>query len=118
MFCLQEAVADGGHSAQQKQKGPLKRSQKRSQKAAQRPPAGSHTPAIDPVLDWIFNAYQPYHAKDKGVPGKEHLLLLRLPLFSAVVAKERWFAAACKHLCARRSTLAQLHAMADRVLLH
>ncbi|KAL0041856.1 hypothetical protein WJX79_006837 [Trebouxia sp. C0005] len=66
---LQEAVADGGHSAQQKQKGPLKRSQKRSQKAAQRPPAGSHTPAIDPVLDWIFNAYQPYHAKDKGVPG-------------------------------------------------
>ena len=76
---LQEAVADGGPSAQQK--APLKQSQKRSQKAAQRPTAGSRDTATDPVLDWIFNTNQPYHANDPGVPGKEHFLLPRLPPF-------------------------------------
>lgn len=64
---LQEAVADVGLSAQQK--APLKQSQRRLQKAAQRAPAGSQNTATDPVLDWIFNAHQPYHANDQGVPG-------------------------------------------------
>ncbi|KAL0047738.1 hypothetical protein WJX82_010767 [Trebouxia sp. C0006] len=68
---LQEAVADGSPSAQQK--APQKQSQKRSQKAAQRAPAGSQTPATDPVLDWIFNTHQPYHTNDPGVPGLQPL---------------------------------------------
>jgi len=106
VVCLQEAVADGGHSAQQKQKAPVKQSQKRSQKAAQRPSAGSQIPATDPVLDWIFNVHQPYHANDEGVPGKEHFLLPRLPLLGTVVAKGVLLlrASACVHavvqLCA------------------
>lgn len=79
MFCLQEAVADGGPSAQQK--APQKQSQKQSQKAAQRPTAGSHNPPTDPVLDWIFKTHQPYHANDEGTPGKEHFLLPCLPPF-------------------------------------
>ena len=92
----------------------MKQSQKRLQKAAQRAPAGSQTPATDPVLDWIFNTHQPYHANDPGVPGKEHFILLRLPLMGTLVAEgglwlpasigytcgQRWFPAACKHLCA------------------
>ena len=118
IFCLQEAVADGGHSAQQK--APLKQSQRRLQKAAQRAPAGSQNTATDPVLDWIFNAHQPYHANDQGVPGKEHFLLPRLLLLGTVVVKGVLLLSAntCVHALVRFSAAACHGRQNARALTH